>query len=154
MSFICEMLTLLYVIVSPLKRSNKTWMISIRMLVVSISLGWELPKILLGKVNFVLLYLPSVSNHLRNFLVTKYIPLRSEFYQFHFTPWLLSIPIPSWGLILLSVILHPMKKYKYIIIPIYYFTKWVEPVMTFNNMRTIIPYLFFNHVITHFGILK
>jgi hypothetical protein len=35
---------------------------------------------------------------------------------------------------------------------VYYFTKWVEPIPTFNNTVDTTTHFFFNHVITHFGV--
>lgn len=44
--------------------------------------------------------------------------------------------------------------YKYNIGVVNYFTKWEEVMPTFNNSTKIVTRFFFNHVITHFGILK
>lgn len=41
----------------------------------------------------------------------------------------------------------------YIIVAVDYFTKWAEVMLTFNNTSEKDTYLFFNHIITNFGVL-
>lgn len=44
--------------------------------------------------------------------------------------------------------------HKYIIVVVEYFMKWDEAMPTFNIISTTIAQLFFNHVITQFGVPK
>ena len=42
--------------------------------------------------------------------------------------------------------------HKYIIVVVDYFTKWVEAMPMFNYKADTVAHLFFNHIITHFGV--
>jgi len=44
--------------------------------------------------------------------------------------------------------------HKYIIVAINYFTKWVEAMLTFDNMSYTTTHVFFNQVITCFDVPK
>jgi hypothetical protein len=42
----------------------------------------------------------------------------------------------------------------YIIVPVYYFIKWVDAMPTFDNTGKYATLFIFNHIITRFGIPK
>jgi transposase InsO family protein len=49
---------------------------------------------------------------------------------------------------------HPPSSngHKYIVMVVYYFTKWVESIPTFNNTTDTTTCFFFNHFITRLGV--
>jgi hypothetical protein len=46
---------------------------------------------------------------------------------------------------------HSTEGHGYIIVDLYYFTKWVEAMPTFDNTEKIVALFIFNHIITRFG---
>jgi transposase InsO family protein len=59
-------------------------------------------------------------------------------------------PFCKWGIDFMTF--HPpsSNRHKYIVVEVDYFTKWAEPIPTFNNTIDTTTHLFFNHVITCF----
>jgi hypothetical protein len=47
---------------------------------------------------------------------------------------------------------HSARGHGYIIVTVYYFTKWAETMPTYNNIRKNASLLIFNHIITWFDV--
>lgn len=63
-------------------------------------------------------------------------------------------PFANLGIDFMTCNPHLDGGHGYIIVAVDYFTKWVKANPTFNNTGEMTTYLFFNHVITWFGISR
>jgi hypothetical protein len=63
-------------------------------------------------------------------------------------------PFTKWGIDFTTC--HPVlfRGHHYIITVVYYFTKWVEAMLTFNNDREMIALFIFNQIVARFSIPK
>jgi hypothetical protein len=60
-------------------------------------------------------------------------------------------PFCKWGIDFMTFNPPYRNGHKYIFVVVYYFTKWIEAMPTFNNTADTTPHFFFNHIITRFG---
>lgn len=63
-------------------------------------------------------------------------------------------PFAKWGINFITCNPNLTRGYGYIIVVVDYFTKWVKVMPTFNNTGKLVAYVFFNHVISRFGVLQ
>jgi hypothetical protein len=61
-------------------------------------------------------------------------------------------PFCKWGINFVTCNLTSSNEHKYIVIAVDYFTKWDESMPTFNNTTDTTTCVFFNHIISHFGV--
>jgi hypothetical protein len=61
-------------------------------------------------------------------------------------------PFAKWGIDFMTSNPHSIRGHVYIIIAIYYFTKWAKAMPTFDNTGKTATLFIFNHIITRFGI--
>jgi hypothetical protein len=67
-------------------------------------------------------------------------------------PVIIDGPFYKWGIDFMMCNHLSNNGKKYIIIAIDYFTKWAKAIPTFNNTNDTTVHIFFNHVISHFGV--
>ena len=63
-------------------------------------------------------------------------------------------PFSKWAIDYLTIKPPSSNRHHYIIVEVDYFTKCVEAMPTFDNMKKTTAYFLFNHVITRFGVPK
>ena len=61
-------------------------------------------------------------------------------------------PFTKWGIEFMTCNPPSSRGHGYIIVTVGYFTKWAEAMLTFNNIVQTTALVFFNHVITRFGV--
>jgi len=69
-------------------------------------------------------------------------------------PVITARPFCKWGIYFMECRHAFIDGHKYIIFVVDYFTKWAEAMPTFNNTALTATRLFFNHVISRFGVPK
>jgi hypothetical protein len=77
--------------------------------------------------------------------------------QAHPTPMFTVIAIGTftkWGIEFTTCHLASTRGHCYIIVAVYYFTKWVEAMQTFNNDGETMTLFIFNQIVARFGIPK
>jgi len=67
-------------------------------------------------------------------------------------PVIVGNPFFKWGIEFMTCNCPSRNGHKYINTKVNYFTKWAESMPTFNNMADTTAHLFFNHVISCFGV--
>lgn len=63
-------------------------------------------------------------------------------------------PFCKWSINLMECRPPYVNNHNYIIMEVYYFTKWAEDMQMFNNIVATTTLFFSNHVIARFGVLK
>jgi hypothetical protein len=64
------------------------------------------------------------------------------------------VPFTKWGIDFTTCNPTSTRGNHYIIVVVYYFTKWVESMPTFSNDGKMMTLFVFNQIISMFGILK
>jgi transposase InsO family protein len=61
-------------------------------------------------------------------------------------------PFAKWGIDFMTCHPYSAGGHGYIIVAIYYFTKWAKAMPTFDNIRRTAALFIFNHIISRFGV--
>jgi hypothetical protein len=69
-------------------------------------------------------------------------------------PFIIVGPFTKWGIDFTICHLVSSRGHRYIIVALYYFTKWVEAMPTFNNDGETMTLFIFNQIIMRFDIPK
>jgi hypothetical protein len=62
------------------------------------------------------------------------------------------VAFAKWGIDFMTCHPHLAGGHGYIIVAVYYFTKWAEVMLTFDNTGKTTTLFIFNHIIAHFGV--
>jgi hypothetical protein len=61
-------------------------------------------------------------------------------------------PFTKWGIDFMTRNPHSVEGHGYIIVVVYYFTKWAEAMPTFDNTKKTTVFFILNHIVTWFGV--
>ena len=69
-------------------------------------------------------------------------------------PVIVIVPFSKWGIDFTTCHLPSAQGHRYIIVAVYYFTKWVQAMPTYLNDGKTMTLFMFNHIIARFEVPK
>ena len=121
-------------------------MISTTVSMVATSQDWPLPKKSYVLDTFGPPSSRIVSTLLKGAPTTMYSPIRHELPPTHLHPIITADPFYKWAIDFMECLPTSAQCHKYIIVSVYYFTKWNKSMPTFEYKSTTTVNFFFNHV--------